>query len=310
MNNPVLFALESGLPLRESLQTAIGADAGEIDQRRFPDGESYLRILSPVRGRYCVVLANLCRPDEKILPLLFLARSLRMQGATGVGLVAPYLCYMRQDKVFMPGEAVTSRIFAQMLSTCVDWLVTVDPHLHRYRSLDEIYTIPSRAISGMPAMQAWLASQPAPLLLVGPDRESQQWVAALAGATGLPFIVGKKQRHGDREVSIDLPADNRIANATSVIVDDVISSGHTVLQTLAALRAVGAPRTICAAVHGIFAEGADEKIRLAGADLLATSNSIPGDYCAFDLAPLLAPAVQDLLARADGSPHVTRDHQT
>lgn len=310
MNNPVLFALENDLPLHEPLQAAIGADAGEIDQRRFPDGESYLRILSPVRGRRCVLLANLCRPDKKFLPLLFLAHSLRMQGAIGVGLVAPYLCYMRQDKAFMPGEAVTSRIFAELLSTCVDWLVTADPHLHRYRSLDEIYTIPSRAISGMPAMQAWLAQQKGPLLLVGPDRESQQWVATLAKATGLPFIVGEKQRHGDREVSIKLPADDRITNATSVIVDDVISSGHTVLQTLAALRDVGAPRTICAAVHGIFAESADEKIRLAGTNLLATSNSIPGNHCAFDLAPLLAPAVQDLLASAGGSAHVTRDHQT
>src|SRR5690606_27816096 len=140
---PVVFSLESELPLFTPLCQALAAEAGVLHCRRFPDGESYLRIDSPVTGRDCVVLASLANPDARYLPLVFLAATLKELGAHTVGLVAPYLCYMRQDTRFREGEAVTSRLFARRLSEEVDWLVTVDPHLHRYRRLDEIYSIPA-----------------------------------------------------------------------------------------------------------------------------------------------------------------------
>lgn len=295
MTAPIFFALEDALPLDEPLCNGLDAARGQFELRRFPDGESYLRVLTPVDGCHCLLLANLCEPDDKILPLLFLAQTLRSLGAASVGLVAPYLCYMRQDKAFQPGEAVTSRIFARLISGAVDWLLTVDPHLHRYHSLDEIYSIPTRALSGIAAMQAWIAGQPDELLLVGPDAESRQWVSTLANATGHPFIVGEKQRHGDRDVAVTLPEDPRLGQRVAVIVDDVISSGHTVLQTIAALSRAGARGIACAAVHGVFAEQADRKILQAGAERLATSNSIPGQYCAFDLTPVLLPEIKKLL---------------
>lgn len=296
MASPILFALEPELPLQQPLQHALSAESGDFEMRKFPDGETYLRIHSVVERRHCILLANLFRPDGKILPLQFIAHTLRSLGAASVGLVAPYLCYMRQDKVFHTGEALTSRIFANIISSTVDWLATVDPHLHRYKSLNEIYSIGAHAISGTPALHQWIAAQPGPLLLVGPDAESRQWVAALAHATGHPFIVGEKLRRGDRDVQVRLPRDPRIATTTAVIVDDVIASGHTVLETIAALKTAGAPRVVCAAVHGVFADDADEEILRAGADQLAVSNSIPGHHCAFDLAPLLVPTIRQELA--------------
>ncbi|WP_295803532.1 ribose-phosphate diphosphokinase [uncultured Microbulbifer sp.] len=296
MARPVLFSLEDALPLTEPIQQGIGAEQGALEIRRFPDGESYLRVMSAVSDRDCILLVNLAQPDDKILPLLFLAEALRSRGAKRVGLVAPYLSYMRQDKAFQPGEIVTSGIFARLLSSAVDWLVTVDPHLHRYHSLAEIYRIPALAISGTPALQNWIVTQPGALLLVGPDAESRQWVESLARETGQPFIVGDKERYGDRDVRVSLPQDRRIANATAVIVDDIVASGHTVLQSIAALKSAGASRIVCAAVHGVFAENADRKILHAGADQLAVSNSIPGKHCAFDLSPLLLPAIEKLLA--------------
>ncbi|WP_078083173.1 ribose-phosphate diphosphokinase [Microbulbifer mangrovi] len=296
MSPPVLFTLEKTLPLLAPLRTGLDAECGALEARNFPDGETYLRVLSPVSGRQCVVLANLLQPDAKILPLQFLSHTLRAQGATSVGLVAPYLCYMRQDKVFNPGEAVTSRIFAGVISSTFDWLVTVAPHLHRYHNLSEIYSIPALAISGMPALQSWIASQ-ADALLVGPDAESRQWVETLARATGLHFVVGKKQRRGDRDVQVSLATGNSISGTTeAIIVDDVISSGHTVLETISALQRAGVEKISCAAVHGVFAENADRKILNTGADQLAVSNSIPGDYCTFDLSSLLVPAIHRILA--------------
>lgn len=294
---PLLFALTPELPLFDPLRAALGAEVGEIQQRPFPDGETYLRVMSPVADRHCVVLVNLANPNAGFLPLTFLAETLKELGAASVGLVAPYLSYMRQDTRFHPGEAVTSRIFAGLLSERVDWLVTVDPHLHRYRSLNDIYSIPTSAVPGAPALAQWCAAREEPLLLVGPDSESEQWVSAIAREIGQPYIVGRKERRGDRDVTVSLPELSSHRDRRAVIVDDVISSGHTILETLDSLLAAGVESVDCVAVHGIFAQGVDERLRRSGIERLVTSNSIPHPSNGIDLSPALAEAVLRHLAR-------------
>lgn len=288
---PLIFALEPGLPLFEPLLTQLDGEAGALSQRQFPDGESYLRIDCEVRGRACVVLADFCQPNAKFLPLAFLTSTLRELGAQTVGVVAPYLSYMRQDCRFQEGEAVTSKVYAELLSRQLDWLVTVDPHLHRYRSLNEIYTIPTTVVQGAPLLGKWLAEQAEPLLLVGPDIESQQWVAAMAEQIAQPYIVGTKVRRGDRDVQVSLPDTRPHLGATAVIVDDVIASGQTILETVKALVTAGFCRIDCAAVHGIFANGADAELLAHGVGRLITTNSIPHPSNVVDLSPLLAPAI-------------------
>ena len=293
MSNLILFDFHQG-NLGQSLQQKLGAVAGEINRREFPDGETYLQVESQVTGCDCLVLADLSWPNSKYLPLLFLAETLRELGARSVGLVAPYLCYMRQDKRFIEGEAVTSAIFARHLSTFVDWLLTVDPHLHRYNSLDEIYTIPSEVVAGAPALANWLKDQQN-LLLVGPDEESRQWVAEIAGVAGHPFVVGSKQRFGDQDVQVTLPDLSAYQDYTAVIVDDVISSGYTILKAMQALQLQGFKRVQCIAVHGIFANNSDDLLYKAGLHQLVTSNTITHTSNGVDIAPLLIAPIKRLL---------------
>jgi len=292
---PLLFNL-SAHPLGAPLAIALGAELGHLAQRRFPDGESYLRVDDAVAGRDCIILIDLAHPDPQFLPLVFLAETLREFGARQVGLVAPYLSYMRQDIRFNAGEALTSAIFARQLSGVVDWLVTVDPHLHRYHSLDEIYRIPSRVVHGAVLLGQWLAGQQN-LLLVGPDSESEQWVSAIAAQSGHPWVVGSKKRLGDREVVVTLPDLEPWHERTAIIIDDVISSGHTVLQCTAALQQQGISRISCACVHGLFADGVDQLLREAGLHTLASTNTIPHATNALDISPLLVGPIRDLLAR-------------
>ena len=108
-------------PIGASLLAALDAEAVDFSTRSFPDGETYLRIDSDVRRRAVAVLSTLRNPDAGFLPLVFLSDTLRELGARAIGLVAPYLAYMRQDRRFRPGEALTSASFARRLSEQFDW---------------------------------------------------------------------------------------------------------------------------------------------------------------------------------------------
>tara|TARA_R110001592_G_scaffold87572_1_gene258523 strand:+ start:152 stop:1087 length:936 start_codon:yes stop_codon:yes gene_type:complete len=289
----IIFSIEEH-PLVKSLSEALDAELGEIFTRQFPDGESYLRIANKVDGRHCIVVCDLAHPNNKYLPLIFLLDTLRELGAFSIGLVAPYLSYMRQDRRFVEGEAVTSRIFARALSSHLDWLVTVDPHLHRYHSLDEIYSLDSRVVQAAPALAEWLKTK-SKLLLIGPDAESEQWVSGIASYSGHPFVIGTKQRKGDRHVEVTLPDISDYESYTAVIIDDVISSGQTILQCISAIKHAGIKRIQCVAVHGIFADEVDSNLMAAGLESLITSNTIVHHSNAIDITPLLIDPINSCL---------------
>ena len=122
----VILALPGNEQLAAGLAAKLQAEVGRMTVRRFPDGESYVRIETPVDGRNVVLACGLHNPDSKISALLFAASTARELGAARVGLVAPYLAYMRQDKRFNEGESITSVHFAKLISRYVDWLVTVE----------------------------------------------------------------------------------------------------------------------------------------------------------------------------------------
>ena len=109
----LLIALPGNEAFAAGLAGAVGGESGQITTRRFPDGESYVRIETPVSGRRVALVCSLHRPDEKVMQLLFAAETVRELGARSVGLVTPYLAYMRQDRRFQPGEAVTSLAFGR-----------------------------------------------------------------------------------------------------------------------------------------------------------------------------------------------------
>src|SRR5579862_9705018 len=122
MTAPLLIGLPGNEAMTRALAQRLGGEVVQAEVRAFPDGETYLRFLADLSGRPLALVCTLDRPNEKILPLIFAAAAARELGAAGVGLVAPYLAYMRQDRRFKPGEAVTSREFARLLSDAFDWL--------------------------------------------------------------------------------------------------------------------------------------------------------------------------------------------
>jgi ribose-phosphate pyrophosphokinase len=227
---------------------------------------------------------------------VFAAATARELGAEKVGLIAPYLAYLRQDRRFRSGEAVTSRQVAQLLSNTFDWLVTVDPHLHRYDSLSNIYTIPTRAVHAAPLISEWIKSNIENPLIIGPDSESEQWVEAVAHDAGAPYSVLGKMRFGDRDVVIRLNNLDEWKGRTAVLVDDIISSGRTMIEAVRLLTSNGWPTPICIAVHGLFADHSDALIANAGARLV-TSNSVRHPTNDIDISRALAKAVSQITLR-------------
>ena len=284
---PLLIPLPGNERIASALAAAINAEIGDLYIRHFPDGETYLRFDTPIAGRSIALVCTLNCPDKKFLPLLFAAAAARDLKAERVGLVAPYLAYMRQDHRFNPGEAITSNYFATTLSASIDWLATVDPHLHRHTSLTEIYSIPTRVVHAAPVISDWIRLNIEKPLLIGPDSESEQWVAAVAAAANAPHLVLEKRRHGDRDVEVSVPEVARWHDHTPVLIDDIVSTAHTMIETLSHLKRARMRPPVCIAVHGIFAGTAFDDLIQAGAIKVVTTNSIPHRSNEIDLSTLL-----------------------
>ncbi len=299
---PLLLAYPGNETLTESLRMALGAEPVSFSMRRFPDGETYLRIESEVRDRAVAIVCTLHDPNARFLPLIFMADTLRELGAARIGLVAPYLAYMRQDRRFQPGEALTSSSVARLLSERFDWLVTVDPHLHRRSSLAEIYSIPADTVHAAPLLTQWIRKHVGNPLVVGPDAESEQWVRAVAEGVPCPHVVLQKTRRGDRDVAVTMiPQIEGWAGHTPVLVDDIISSAGTMIETVRQFAAARLPLPVCLAVHGVFAAQAYEVLKEAGAARIVTTNSIPHLSNEIDISHVLIEPVRRLLGRAKSS---------
>lgn len=293
---PVVFAMPGNDMLASQICRLRTWEPGTWELRRFPDGESHVRYLSDVRGRDVLIVCTLADPDAKAIALYLAACVARELGARRVGLVVPYLAYMRQDKAFHVGEGMTAAHFARLLCGVCDWLVTVDPHLHRIAHLDEVYSVPTRVVHAAPSIAAWIAANVALPLLVGPDEESGQWVSDVAARVGCPFTLLQKTRTGDRSVAISVPALAAWRGRRPVLVDDIASTARTMVAAAARLHEAGLSPPWCVVVHPLFAGDAYAALRAAGVAGVVSCNTVAHQSNMIDMSAPIAEAIDRLLA--------------
>jgi ribose-phosphate pyrophosphokinase len=274
------------------LAVAAGAAYADIEIHRFPDGESL--VLLPEQLPQCVILCcSLDSPNDKLIELELAAATALQLGAERLTLVAPYLCYMRQDMAFHPGEAISQRVIGELLARRFDTVITVDPHLHRTPELQQ--AVPVRravALSAAPAMAGRLASRGDTPLLIGPDEESAQWVSAIAAPGGFDYAVAHKRRLGDRSVQVELPQLD-CAGRHVVLVDDVVSTGQTLVETASQLRVRGAASVSAMVTHALFVSDALDRLREAGVRDICSTDSVCHASNKIHLAGLLAKVLSD-----------------
>lgn len=292
-----VLAFEDERAQGAALAEALDVPCRWIVRHRFPDGELKLTLPTPLAGSI-VLLRSLHQPNEKLVELLITAPAARAQGAERVLLASPYLAYMRQDIEFTPGEAVSQRHIARLLAQHFDAIVTVDPHLHRIASLDEVMPPPCRgiALTAAPLLGEFIARQHAhdqlPPLLLGPDEESAQWVAEAARAPGLPYAWCVKQRRGDRDVRVTLPDGLDLAARAVVLIDDMASTGRTLIEAARLCFAAGADTVDVAVTHALFVGDAMDALRASGVRRVWSSDCVPHPSNAVSVAGMLAGALQ------------------
>lgn len=260
----------------------------------FPDGESRLRVPEQLPGTV-IVCRSLNQPNDKLIELLLTAAHLREQRVRRLILLAPYLCYMRQDKAFTPGEVVSQRHLGGLLADYFDALITVDAHLHRIHDLAQAVPVEQALnLTATQPMAAFLHQRRLQPLLVGPDRESEQWVSSIAQHQGLEYRVADKRRLGDRKVAIALP-DSDFHDREILLVDDVASTGRTLETAAKALYAAGAATVSVLVAHALFLDNAVERLRGAGVTQVWSCDTIPHPSNRVCLDRLLGDAVLKLL---------------
>jgi ribose-phosphate pyrophosphokinase len=277
------------------LATKLGLRLNPISLHVLPDGES----LPSVRGCPETVLLyrSLDRPDAKLMPLLLACDAFRRAGVTRLVLVAPYLPYLRQDAVFQPGQPLSRDVLGGVLGPRFDRVVTVDPHLHRTRDLTPVFGgTPVDALSAAELLAHRIGDADGPVI-VGPDEESAAWVARVADRLCAPRLVMRKVRTGDRDVDLTLPPGADLADRRAVLVDDICSTGATLVGAIRKLRKAGAASVTVAVVHALFKPGVGLALRRAGAREIVSTDACAHPTNAIHLAPLLAGALcQELTA--------------
>ncbi|MBN2334863.1 ribose-phosphate diphosphokinase [Candidatus Bathyarchaeota archaeon] len=278
--------------LGEAVAERLSLEAHPVEHRLFPDGESYLRLTADVKGE-TVALVQSTAPDgdSKMMQLLIMARTAKDFGAERVVACVPYLAYMRQDKQFLDGEALSFDVVLSLLECVgVDDLVVVD--LHSEESLARIQSshgIRVHTLTAIPAIALYLKEHGYDgAYSLSPDvgRKDIVETASRVMGGGFAFFEKMRDRHtGETTMKVK---DVDVKGRKAVVFDDIISSGGTMARAIKGLKAQGAVKVAAACTHALFMPGAEERLREAGADLILAADTVETPYSRVSVAGLIA----------------------
>lgn len=287
----LILAGSSSIMLAVDVARRMGLDAIVPVVRKFPDGEIYVRITKAVEDKSVAVIHTLGgNPNDLLIEYLLVVKTLKDLGAKEVIAVIPYLAYARQDARFKEGEAVSARIIAELIESAgTSKVLTIDAHLHRIESIDKLFNIKALNVSAVPELAKYIAKNYSLRnpIVVGPDEESEQWAKVAAKVLNTDYIVLEKKRLGDEEVIIESSVDI-VKNRDVVIVDDIISTGGTMVETIHKLKEANAGKILVSCIHPVLSANALNKILLAGAYDIVATDTIQSPVSKVTVSPVIA----------------------
>ena len=292
----IIIGCSHGKHLAGKVAKRLKAKYSELQVKKFPDGETKIRFLADVKGKDVILVQSFYGDmnwdvNDCVVEAIFAAETARDLGAKKVFLAAPYFPYLRQDKRFKPGESISLKIMAGLVDGHFDKVFVVDPHLHREAQLSHIFKIHSHKITSNPLIADYIRKNIQNPLIVGPDWESYKWAQRVAEQIGCEYVILEKVRYSGRKVKVTLNKKIDLDNKPVVFVDDMISTGNTILEASKNIRKLVAKKFYCVAVHGLFVEGALEKLRKANIEAV-TTNTIPNKVAKIDVSGIVADALK------------------
>jgi ribose-phosphate pyrophosphokinase len=276
----------------------LGVEPYPVEHRVFPDGESYIRLTSPVREEDVVIVQTTAPgQDQKLMQLFMTAGTAKDLGAKRVTCVVPYLAYSRQDKRFLEGEALSLDTVVGLLESLgVDVLVVVDAHSEEsLKSIEEGHSLEVRNLSAIPTLAEELKRRGfGGAYSLSPDKGAIHLARAAASVLGGGYGFFEKERDrrtGEIEMKVK---DLKITGERAIVFDDIISSGGTMAKAVEGLKGQGAEVVAAACTHALFMGDAKERIDKAGADLIIVSDTVQvsEDVLIVSVAPLIAGALR------------------
>ena len=290
----MIVAGSASSKLAERVAKQLRCKLTKPELRRFPDGELYVRIPADVKGEDVAIIQSTCYPpNQNYMELFLLLDTARDLGAEEITAIIPYFAYARQDKRFKEGEAVSLHTVAKLIeSVGADKVYTVDMHAHRIGDIQEIFKVPARNLTAAPLLAKYLVDnyQLEDLVVIGPDEEAEQWAKGAGKALDADWDYMVKERLGPEEVQIK-PRKLEVEGRDAMVIDDIISTGETMVEAIKILKNHGARKIYAACIHAVLAGDALEKVRKAGAEDIFATDTIEHEISKVSVAPLIADAI-------------------
>lgn len=250
--------------------------------KRFPDDEFYIRLLDNITG-HDVLIVQTAYPDPKIIELLLMQEAVHDAGAKKITVVMPYFGYSRQDKKFEEGEAISARAIAQHISIHADCVITVDPHKEHILNF---FSVPAYSCSAVRSLAKYLMEKHVDFVLA-PDKGAKERAKNAASLIGCEYDYLEKTRIDGTTVKIT-PKNLDAHGKHVAIIDDIISTGGTMAQSIRELKKQGAKSVVVSCTHGLFIGGAKEKLRSADCDEIISTDTIQTEFSKVSAADCIA----------------------
>ncbi|RLF51806.1 MAG: ribose-phosphate diphosphokinase [Thermoplasmata archaeon] len=278
-----IVAGSSSPMLAKNLANELNIEIADVSIKRFPDGECYVKINEEIKH---AIIVQSTYPDENIIELFLLQDALKRM-AERIDVVIPYYGYGRQDKIFENGEAISAEKMAKLIQQDADSVILVNPHKEH---IIKFFDIEARICDATPTLAEYFDGKID--AVIAPDKGALEMAKKAGEKIGCKYNHFEKKRISSNEVVMEVK-DMELTGKKVLIIDDIISTGGTMVKAIEMLRNQGVNEIYVACIHGLFIGNADERILKAGCKEIVATDTIETAYSKVSVAKEIAKYLSD-----------------